>query len=170
MVFLKNSDCIVVYLLLISLSTYVSLIKNKNVFTVRNALIKSDRFNLNTFMNYDSNNEDYVINLFETKRRSVVYIGGYVPLFNALGIDLDVTSISQSGSGFIWDNEHIVTNYHVVKSINPSNLYVTIIDSSNNNNNTIQRNIIKVSLRGYDEDRDIAVLKIDRDKKDKYNE
>lgn len=103
---------------------------------------------------------------------------GYVELFNALILDLDVNSISQSGSGFIYDDQHIITNYHVIRNINPSNLYITTLQTSfnesshsdnisnnsstsNYDNKTILRQTIKVQLLGYDAERDIAVLKVD---------
>lgn len=94
-------------------------------------------------------------------------------LFNALILDLDVNSISQSGSGFIYDDQHVITNYHVIRNINPSNLYITTLqtsfnesshsdnNSNNHDNKTILRQTIKVLLLGYDAERDIAVLKID---------
>ncbi len=99
-------------------------------------------------------------------------------------------SISQSGSGFIWDDRHIVTNYHVVRDINPSNIFITVLDSTStlnyqkpsssgnssdgiknvsaavtreSGNLQIVRRTMKVSLHGYDADRDIAVLRVMND-------
>jgi S1-C subfamily serine protease len=64
---------------------------------------------------------------------------------------MDVTTIPQgTGSGFIWDNAgHVVTNFHVIK--NASALKVTLYDSSS----------WPAKVVGYDETKDIAVLKLD---------
>jgi S1-C subfamily serine protease len=59
------------------------------------------------------------------------------------------------GSGFVYDNDgHIVTNFHVInKCINAT---VKFMDSEGTVTEYIPR------LTGYDQDKDIAVLKIDR--------
>ena len=60
----------------------------------------------------------------------------------------------QSGSGFVWDKSHVVTNYHVVQGLK-GNLQITLISTDN------VRKSIKVTLRGFDADRDIAVLRVE---------
>ncbi|XP_021722866.1 protease Do-like 1, chloroplastic [Chenopodium quinoa] len=64
---------------------------------------------------------------------------------------LDVLEVPQgSGSGFILDTEgHIVTNYHVIHGA--SDLRVTLADQS-----TYEAKVV-----GYDQDKDVAVLRID---------
>jgi S1-C subfamily serine protease len=64
---------------------------------------------------------------------------------------MDVTTIPQgSGSGFIWDDQgHVVTNYHVIRSA--SALKVTLFDTSS----------CSAKVVGFDESKDIAVLKLD---------
>ena len=64
---------------------------------------------------------------------------------------MDVTMIPQgTGSGFVWDNKgHVVTNYHVVKG--SSALKVTLYDSTS----------CTAKIVGSDENKDIAVLKLD---------
>jgi hypothetical protein len=64
---------------------------------------------------------------------------------------MDVTMIPQgTGSGFVWDDKgHVVTNYHVVKG--SSALKVTLYDSTS----------CSAKIVGVDENKDIAVLKLD---------
>ncbi|MCA9728002.1 MAG: trypsin-like peptidase domain-containing protein [Candidatus Eisenbacteria bacterium] len=55
-----------------------------------------------------------------------------------------------SGSGFLWDEEgHIVTNFHVIQGGN--SFYVTLADGD----------VYEADVVGYDQTKDIAVLKID---------
>jgi S1-C subfamily serine protease len=60
-----------------------------------------------------------------------------------------------SGSGFFWDREHIVTNYHVIADVvkQKRQAYVALRDGTR----------WKAEVVGYDEDNDLAVLKIDAD-------
>jgi S1-C subfamily serine protease len=69
---------------------------------------------------------------------------------------------SQTGSGFVWDQEgHIVTNYHVL-GVPPSD----IISSSFGEymvsfvNKDGSREGIKATVRGVDADKDVAVLRL----------
>ncbi|KAJ7526837.1 hypothetical protein O6H91_16G025200 [Diphasiastrum complanatum] len=67
---------------------------------------------------------------------------------------LDVMEVPQgSGSGFVWDTDgHIVTNYHVIRGA--SDLRVTLGDQS----------VYDADVVGYDEDKDVAVLRINAPK------
>ncbi|GLJ17235.1 hypothetical protein SUGI_0298740 [Cryptomeria japonica] len=83
---------------------------------------------------------------------SVVYITNLAVRQDAF--TLDVLEVPQgSGSGFIWDQKgHIVTNYHVIRGA--SDLRVTLGDQS-----TYEAKVV-----GYDQDKDVAVLRIDAPK------
>lgn len=60
-----------------------------------------------------------------------------------------------AGSGFIWDTEgHVVTNYHVIR--NASGAKITLANQHS----------YDAELRGYDADKDIAVLKIKAPKRE----
>uniref|UniRef100_A0A803NAL6 PDZ domain-containing protein n=1 Tax=Chenopodium quinoa TaxID=63459 RepID=A0A803NAL6_CHEQI len=89
------------------------------------------------------------VRLFQENTPSVVYITNLATKQDAF--TLDVLEVPQgSGSGFIWDTEgHIVTNYHVIRGA--SDLRVTLADQS-----TYEAKVV-----GYDQDKDVAVLRID---------
>ncbi|GLJ12605.1 hypothetical protein SUGI_0194470 [Cryptomeria japonica] len=89
------------------------------------------------------------VNLFKDSTPSVVYITNLAVREDVF--TLDVLEVPQgSGSGFIWDREgHIVTNYHVIRGA--SDLRVTLGDQS----------IYEAKVIGYDQDKDVAVLRID---------
>ena len=78
----------------------------------------------------------------------------YAQPINFFFIDLDSKTPVQSGSGFVWDKSHVITNYHVVQGLK-GNLQITLISTDN------VRKSIKVTLRGFDADRDIAVLRVE---------
>ena len=80
---------------------------------------------------------------------SVVYITSIALKRNPFS--LNALKIRQgTGSGFIWDDlGHIVTNFHVIRGGNAAT--VTLSDQSTWN----------TTLVGYEEDKDLAVLKID---------
>lgn len=60
----------------------------------------------------------------------------------------DIAAATSLGSGVVWDtNGHIVTNFHVVEKT--TNVLVTFADGT----------VVKASLLGKDEGRDLAVLK-----------
>lgn len=88
------------------------------------------------------------INLFRDRTPSVVYITNMA--IRPDSFTLDIMEVPQgSGSGFIWDKDgHVVTNYHVIRGA--SELRVTLGDQT----------IRAASVVGYDQDKDVAVLKI----------
>lgn len=92
------------------------------------------------------------VRLFKENTPSVVYITNLAVRQDAF--TLDVLEVPQgSGSGFIWDQKgHIVTNYHVIRGA--SDLRVTLGDQS-----TYEAKVV-----GYDQDKDVAVLRIDAPK------
>ncbi|XP_002973741.2 protease Do-like 1, chloroplastic [Selaginella moellendorffii] len=89
------------------------------------------------------------INLFRNSTPSVVYITNLAVRRDAF--TSDIMEVPQgSGSGFVWDKDgHIVTNYHVIRGA--SDLKITMGDQSTH----------EASIVGYDQDKDVAVLKID---------
>ncbi|XP_010528253.1 PREDICTED: protease Do-like 1, chloroplastic isoform X2 [Tarenaya hassleriana] len=92
------------------------------------------------------------VRLFQENTPSVVYITNLAVRQDAF--TLDVLEVPQgSGSGFVWDKEgHIVTNYHVIRGA--SDLRVTLADQS-----TYDAKVV-----GFDQDKDVAVLRIDAPK------
>lgn len=96
-----------------------------------------------------SGDELATVELFQDNTPSVVYITNLAVRRDAF--TLDVMAVPQgSGSGFIWDKEgHIVTNFHVIRGA--SDLRVTLGDQS----------VYEAKVVGFDEDKDVAVLKID---------
>eukprot|EP00884_Botryococcus_braunii_P016762 jgi/Botrbrau1/376/Bobra.110_2s0031.2 len=92
--------------------------------------------------------EKETIDIFNRNRASVVYITNLAVRRDAFTMDL--MAIPQgAGSGFVYDVDgHIITNYHVIKGAN--DLQVTLTEGEE----------YKASVIGFDQDKDIAVLKI----------
>ncbi|XP_057515331.1 protease Do-like 1, chloroplastic [Amaranthus tricolor] len=92
------------------------------------------------------------VRLFQENTPSVVYITNLATKQDVF--TLDVFEVPQgSGSGFVWDAQgHIVTNYHVIRGA--SDLRVTLADQA-----TYEAKVV-----GYDQDKDVAVLRIDAPK------
>ncbi|GMH67535.1 hypothetical protein TrLO_g1658 [Triparma laevis f. longispina] len=81
-----------------------------------------------------------------------------------------------TGSGFIWDSKgHVVTNWHVIRKADLKNVNVAILTKkkyipTNDRESEYSRTVYKAKLVGYDEDKDIAVLKLpDYDSKGNKN-
>ncbi|KAG6602439.1 protease Do-like 1, chloroplastic [Cucurbita moschata] len=92
------------------------------------------------------------VRLFQENTPSVVYITNLAARQDAF--TLDVLEVPQgSGSGFVWDKDgNIVTNYHVIRGA--SDLRVTLADQT-----TFDAKVV-----GFDQDKDVAVLRIDAPK------
>ncbi|CAA2973556.1 protease Do-like 1, chloroplastic [Olea europaea subsp. europaea] len=92
------------------------------------------------------------VRLFQENTPSVVNVINLASRQDAF--TLDVLEVPQgSGSGFIWDVQgHVVTNYHVIRGA--SDLKVTLADQS-----TCDAKVV-----GFDQDKDVAVLRIDAPK------
>jgi len=99
-----------------------------------------------------SSEEKSTINLFQVAASSVVYITSVAHERDAFS--MNVFEIPQgAGSGFVWDERgYIVTNYHVIQ--NASGARVTLSDHTS----------WDAQLVGVEQDKDIAVLKINPDK------
>ncbi len=92
--------------------------------------------------------EKSTIELFKQASPSVVHIVAIRSEPRALDFNTEVSR--GTGSGFIWNKEgYVVTNYHVVK--NATRYLVRLADNSSP---------LEADLRGKDESRDLAVLKI----------
>jgi S1-C subfamily serine protease len=93
--------------------------------------------------------ERATINLFKESSKSVVYITSLAMRRDYFSFDL--MEIPQgTGSGFVWDTQgHIITNFHVIE--NASAAQVTLDNQQS----------YPAELVGVEQDKDIAVLKID---------
>jgi S1-C subfamily serine protease len=93
--------------------------------------------------------EASVVQLFQKAAASVVNVTTFADGRQSFSRNAEELPVG-SGSGMIWDRAgHIVTNYHVVR--NASSARVTLSNTKT----------YEASLRGFDADKDIAVLKID---------
>ena len=65
----------------------------------------------------------------------------------------DPTMPQGTGTGFVWDTEgHVVTNFHVIRSAKNAEVVLTDRDG--------QQTVFPAKLRGFDVDKDVAVLKL----------
>jgi|EP00982_Pelagococcus_subviridis_P017350 S1-C subfamily serine protease len=96
-----------------------------------------------------TSDEQATISLFKENTPSVVYITNLAQRRDVF--TLNITEAPQgAGSGIVWDDDgHIITNYHVIARANQ--VRVTFQDQT----------VYPATVVGFDEDKDIAVLKID---------
>ncbi|KAG7670737.1 hypothetical protein KSW81_004171 [Nannochloris sp. 'desiccata'] len=96
-----------------------------------------------------TSDETSTIQLFNRNTPSVVFITNLATRRDAFTLNnLEVPQ--GAGSGFVWDtNGHILTNYHVIRGA--SEVRITLSGGSD----------YAATVVGVDEDRDVAVLKID---------
>lgn len=116
--------------------------------------MKSSRFAMKMQLQGLMSVESELIDLYEQRRESVVFISKLSQSFNPLQWNMmEIPSLS--GSGFVWDQDlgYIVTNYHVVE--NQKEMLVTFVNKTNGN-----RESFRANLHGSDKDKDIAVLKL----------
>ena len=108
------------------------------------------------------NYELELIELFNRTRPSVVFVSTLSTVFNPFMMNV-MEIPSQTGSGFVWDSSgHIVTNYHVLglspqnaQTGSPSTEYMVSFLSEDGS-----REGVKATVRGFDSDKDVAVLKL----------
>eukprot|EP00752_Nemacystus_decipiens_P008782 g7836.t1 len=93
------------------------------------------------------------ISIFEKSTPSVVYINTFVNQRDAFSMNvLEVPA--GTGSGFVWDDKgHIVTNFHVIREAQSAQVRLTLADGT--------QRTFQAQVKGYDPDKDVAVLKID---------
>jgi len=125
------------------------------------------------------------IDVFERAAPSVVNIDTFVEAkdsFSANLLDIPVGT----GSGFVWDDKgHIVTNYHVIRTMRTINVAMLVkspsssssspptTDTADDNSKEDQlveyrRKVYVAKVVGVDPNKDLAVLKIDAPKEDLY--
>lgn len=103
--------------------------------------------------------EEAMIELFAKVRPSVVYISTLSRQFNPVKFNI-MEIPSQTGSGFVWDGRHVVTNAHVLQAGRPGGLssksdeifLVTLLEPS------LQS--YRCRIKGIDADKDVAVLEL----------
>jgi len=98
--------------------------------------------------------EQSVIQLFKKAVPSIVFINTFVAQRDIFS--LDVLQVPQgTGSGIIWSKDgYVVTNFHVIRGSQYATVTVTSSDGTKRTN-------YRAQVKGYDPDKDIAVLKID---------
>lgn len=103
--------------------------------------------------------EEAMIELFAKVRPSVVYISTLSRQFNPVRFNI-MEIPSQTGSGFVWDSRHVVTNAHVLQAGRPGGL-------SSKSDETFLVTLLEPSLQSYrcrikgiDADKDVAVLEL----------
>jgi len=97
--------------------------------------------------------EDETIQLFESTTPSVVFINTFVDKVDTFSLNVLETPLG-TGTGFVWDNEgHIVTNFHVIRNSEAASIVVTDKNGA--------QGTYRATLRGFDPDKDVAVLKIE---------
>mmetsp|Transcript_66172 Transcript_66172/g.123510 ORF Transcript_66172/g.123510 Transcript_66172/m.123510 type:complete len:463 (+) Transcript_66172:34-1422(+) len=65
------------------------------------------------------------------------------------------------GSGFVWDENHIVTNNHVVKDIGEGGIDIVFLDTKTGEDDT-RREVLRGEVVGSDTATDIAVVKVEK--------
>ncbi|CAM9729862.1 unnamed protein product, partial [Phaeothamnion confervicola] len=97
--------------------------------------------------------ENAYINIFQTSTPGVVQISTFIAQRDAFSMNvLEVPS--GTGSGFVWDSDgHIVTNFHVIRQAQSAQIRVTQGDGT--------QVTYQSRVRGFDPDKDVAVLEID---------
>jgi len=97
--------------------------------------------------------EQRTVALFETCSKSVVHINTFKDslVYDRRRLSMQEIPVQAgTGSGFVWDEDHIVTNFHVIN--NADRATVVLSDGTS----------CEATLVGLEPDRDLAVLKVDR--------
>jgi len=101
-----------------------------------------------------SDEERRTTTLFEAVTPGVVSIARSPP---TVPFNEERASGSIAGSGFVWDKNHVVTNYHVINGIDKP--YVTFL-SKDKDGKSVKRTTMDSVLVGTDAASDIAVLRV----------
>eukprot|EP00434_Breviolum_minutum_P002425 symbB.v1.2.002143.t1/scaffold106.1/size366728/31 len=99
-----------------------------------------------------SKDEQLVTSLFERVTPGVVSIAKEAPPEDSLGTK---PSAGLAGSGFVWDNSHVVTNYHVINELQTP--FVTFLQNDKSGNKRLS---YLAQVVGYDSTSDVAVLEV----------
>lgn len=115
--------------------------------------------------------EEVITALFEKARPSVVYISTLRTAFNPITFNtLEIPS--QTGSGFVWDERHIVTNAHVLQAgrggadlsaKSDETFLVTLLQGSPSPSHPPAnpgRQSYRARIKGIDAAQDVAVLEL----------
>jgi len=94
--------------------------------------------------------------LFEKVTPGVVSISKEPPAATQ-GIERQTQAQSIAGSGFVWDENHVVTNNHVISSIEKPYVTFLIKDKATN---TDKRTTLDAAIVGTDPASDVAVLRV----------
>ncbi|CAM9502739.1 unnamed protein product [Chrysoparadoxa australica] len=100
--------------------------------------------------------EASLIKIFDKATPSVAYINTFVQSTDAFSMNI-LEVPAGTGSGFVWDDAgHVVTNFHVIRTASGAQVRITGEDG--------KQTTYKATVKGYDPDKDIAVLTIDAPK------
>ena len=129
-----NSSLVLILLALVAALIYRDFARHDRVVVARGDLAQD---------------EAATVELFKRISPSVVHVDNV-----ARQVDLSTDNVLEvrqgSGSGFVWDSDgHVVTNFHVIQ--NASGAWVTLADNTR----------LEAKLVGFDESKDVAVLKVD---------
>mmetsp|Transcript_11062 Transcript_11062/g.24366 ORF Transcript_11062/g.24366 Transcript_11062/m.24366 type:complete len:458 (+) Transcript_11062:224-1597(+) len=101
--------------------------------------------------------EQRTVALFERCSSSVVHIDTFISRGAITGLHLRLQEThAGTGSGFIWDQNHIVTNFHVIKDAERAT--VVLADGTS----------LEASIVGVSPENDLAVLKVIHDTSAKF--
>jgi len=104
--------------------------------------------------------EKRVMTLFQVTTPSVVSISKKPPQVKGLlGVPGEERAGAVYGSGFVWDETHIVTNYHVVRGNLNKKIYVTFL-SRDQGATKDRRTTLDATVVGSDSSSDVAVLRV----------
>eukprot|EP00438_Fugacium_kawagutii_P033752 Skav209668 [mRNA] locus=scaffold2126:278934:280100:+ [translate_table: standard] len=99
-----------------------------------------------------SKDEQLVTSLFERVTPGVVSIAKEAPPEDSLGTK---PSAGLAGSGFVWDDRHVVTNYHVINELQTPFVTFLLNDKSGSKRQSYLAEVV-----GYDTTSDVAVLEV----------
>jgi S1-C subfamily serine protease len=129
-----NSSLVMILLALVAVLIYRDISRQERAIVARGDLAQD---------------EAATVELFKRISPSVVHVDNVARRFDWRSDD--VFEFRQgSGSGFVWDSDgHVVTNFHVIQGANGA--WVTLADNTR----------LEAKLVGFDESKDVAVLKVD---------
>ena len=107
--------------------------------------------------------EKSIVELFTKSKSAVVFITNVAVRRDAFTLNL-TEQPQGAGSGIVWDEEgHIVTNYHVIRDANELKVQFSLQTNRGPNSQGKLNDVLDACdavVVGFDEDKDIAVLKL----------